>query len=74
MGRAGRGRAESGCNGGLQIMQTPCWVVLGDVLGINRAIHLLIYLEILMDGVPGEGVERYVRRIFAARQSKAACS
>ena len=37
-------------------METACRIVLGNVLIVDGAVHLLDHLEILMDGVAGEGV------------------
>jgi len=45
----------------LEIMETTRWVILRYVLGVDGTIHLLYHLEVLMDGVAGEGVERHVR-------------
>src|SRR5262249_16523203 len=60
-GWGGEGGVESGCNRRLQIVQAPCGVALRDVLGIDRTIHLLIHLEVLMDGVARKGIEGHVR-------------
>ena len=42
-------------------MQAACRVALRYVLLVDRAVHLLDHLEILMDGVAGEGIERHRR-------------
>src|SRR5579859_5360052 len=40
-------------------METSCRVVLRYVLLVDGTIHLLDHLEVLMDGVAREGVERH---------------
>src|SRR5580704_13176817 len=40
-------------------METTCRVILRYVFCVDGAIHLLDHLEVLMDGVAGESVERH---------------
>jgi hypothetical protein len=40
-------------------MQTAGRVSFRYVLLIDRAIHLLIHLEVLVDGIAGEGIKRH---------------
>ena len=61
MRRAARRRAVSRRNCRLQIVQAARRVALRHVFCVDRAIHLLIHLEVLMDRVAGEGVERHGR-------------
>ena len=54
-GRIGRGDER------LQVVQAAGRIVPGDVLAVDRAVHLLVHLEELVDGVGGIGVIGHVR-------------
>ena len=45
----------------LEVVQAAGRVAPGDVLGVDRAVHLLVHLEELMDGVGRVGVIRHAR-------------
>jgi hypothetical protein len=57
--RAGGRDAVGRRNRRLQVMQTAGRVYFRYVLLIDRAIHLLIHLEVLVDGIAGEGIKRH---------------
>ena len=66
-GRVGRGDRR------LQVVQAAGRVAARDVLAVDRAIHLLIHLEELMDGVGRVGVVRHGRAGHLERAGRQRC-